>query len=40
LGPEVNYLLGASTLEVYNLVADRTGERLLPAEWLSLGWGG
>ena len=39
-GPEGNYLLGASTLEAYNLVVDPTGERLLPAEWLSLGWGG
>ena len=39
-GPEGNHLLGASTLEIFNLVADPAGERLLPAEWLSLGWGG
>ncbi len=39
-GPDGNYLLGASTLEIFNLVVDPTGERLLPAEWLSLGWGG
>ena len=39
-GPEGNYLLGASTLEAYNLVVDPAGEQLLPAEWLSLGWSG
>ena len=39
-GPESNHLLGASTLEIFNLVVDPAGERLLPAEWLSLGWGG
>ncbi len=39
-GPEGHYLLGASTLEAYNLVVDPVGEQLLPAEWLSLGWGG
>ncbi|MDE2785853.1 MAG: retropepsin-like aspartic protease [Chloroflexota bacterium] len=39
-GPEGNHLLGASTLEIFNLVVDPAGERLLPAEWLSLGWGG
>ena len=39
-GPEGNYLLGASTLESFNLVVDPSGERLAPAEWLSLGWGG
>ena len=39
-GPDGNYLLGASTLEIFNLVVDPAGERLLPAEWLSLGWGG
>lgn len=39
-GPENNYLLGASALEAYNLVVDPKGDRLLPAEWLSLGWGG
>ena len=39
-GPDGNYLLGASTLEIFNLVVDPAGKRLLPAEWLSLGWGG
>ncbi len=39
-GPEGNYLLGASALEAYNLMVDSTGERLVSAEWLSLGWGG
>ena len=39
-GPDGNYLLGASALEAYNLLVDPTGERLIPAEWLSLGWGG
>ena len=39
-GPDDNYLLGASALEAYNLLVDPTGERLIPAEWLSLGWGG
>ena len=39
-GPDGNYLLGASTLGAFNLVVDSVGERLAPAEWLSLGWGG
>ena len=39
-GPEGNYLLGASTLEIFDLVVDPAGERLAPSEWLSLGWGG
>ena len=39
-GPEGNYLIGASTLEIFNLVVDPAGERLAPAEWLPLGWGG
>ena len=39
-GPDDNYLLGASTLEAFNLVVDPVGERLAPAQWLSLGWGG
>lgn len=39
-GPDGDYLLGASTLEAFNLVVDPVGERLAPAEWLSLGWGG
>lgn len=36
-GPEGNYLLGASALEIFNLIVDPTSERLAPAEWLSLG---
>ena len=39
-GPDDNYLLGASALESFNLLVDPAGEQLLPAEWLSLGWGG
>ena len=39
-GPDDNYLLGATTLEAFNLLVDPRGEQLLPAEWLSLGWGG
>ena len=39
-GPEGNHLLGASALEIFNLVVDPAGEQLLPSEWLSLGWGG
>jgi len=39
-GPDNNYLLGATTLEMFNLLVDPSGERLVPAEWLRLGWGG
>ena len=39
-GSEGNYLLGASALEVFNLMADPSGKRLVPVEWLPLGWGG
>ena len=39
-GPEGNHFLGASALEIFNLVVDSSGQRLAPAEWLSLGWGG
>ncbi len=39
-GPDNNYLLGASALEMFNLLVDPNGERLVPAEWLRLGWGG
>ena len=39
-GPEGNYLLGASTLEFFNLVVDPAGEQLLPARLIRLGWGG
>ena len=38
--PDGNCLLGRSTMGAFNLVADPVGERLAPAEWLSLGWGG
>ena len=39
-GPEGNYVLGATTLGVFNLMVDPDGKRLVPAEWLRLGWGG
>ncbi|MCY3693391.1 MAG: hypothetical protein OXI54_12255 [Chloroflexota bacterium] len=39
-GPDGNYLLGATVLETFNLLADPHAERLGPAEWLRLGWGG
>lgn len=39
-GPDDNYLLGASALEMFNLLVDPIEERLVPAEWLRLGWGG
>ena len=39
-GPDDNYLLGATALEIFNLLVDPIGERLVPAEWLRLGWGG
>lgn len=39
-GPDGNYLLGASTLEFFNLVVDPAGEQLLPARLIRLGWGG
>ena len=39
-GPDNRYLIGASTLEIFNLTVDAAGERLLPEEWLSLGRGG
>lgn len=39
-GPDGNYLLGATALETFNLLVDPGGERLVPAEWLRLGWGG
>ena len=39
-GPDNNYLLGATALEIFNLLVDPQGERLVPAEWLRLGWGG
>ena len=38
-GPDDDYLLGATTLEAFNLLVDPAGEQLLPAEWVSLGWG-
>lgn len=39
-GPDDAYMLGASTLEIFNLRADWTRQCLLPEEWLSLGGGG
>ena len=39
-GPEGNHLIGASTLEIFNLVVHPSGQRLQLAERLSLGWGG
>ena len=39
-GPEGNYLLGASTLEAFNLVVGSGGRTSCAGEWLSLGWGG
>ncbi len=39
-GPDDNYLLGSSALGMFNLLVDPGGERLVPAEWLRLGWGG
>ena len=39
-GPDDAYMLGASTLEIFNLRADWTNGRLAPEEWLSLGRGG
>ena len=39
-GPDNNFLLGATALETFNLLADPHGERLVPATALRLGWGG
>ena len=39
-GPADAYMLGASTLEIFNLRADWINECLAPEEWLSLGHGG
>ena len=39
-GPDGTYLLGASALEIFNLVVDPAGGQLLPARLLRLGWGG
>ena len=39
-GPEDNCLLGASTLEIFNLVVDPSSQSLKPAQWLALGWSG
>ena len=35
-GPEGQYLLGATTLEIFNLMADTTNRRLIPVERLTL----
>ena len=32
-GPDDEYLLGATTLEIFNLMADPVGQRLLPASY-------
>ncbi len=34
-GPEGLYLLGATTLEAFDLVVDRSGKELVPAEHLA-----
>ena len=39
-GPEDRHLLGNTALGMFNLRVDPNGERLVPAEWLRLGWGG
>lgn len=39
-GPDNRYLLGASTLEIFNLAVDPAGQCLRPEELLSLGGGG
>ena len=39
-GPDDEALVGATTLENFNLVVDPVGQRLVPAEVLPLGWGG
>ena len=39
-GPDNRYLLGASTLEIFNLAVDPVGQCLRPEELLSLGGGG
>ena len=39
-GPEGKYLLGATTLGIFNLAVDQASERLIPKQTLSLGWGG
>ena len=39
-GPEDDALLGATTLEIFKLVADHVRKRLIPASVLRLGWGG
>ena len=39
-GPDDEALIGATTLENFNLAVDPVGQRLAPAEVLPLGWGG
>ena len=39
-GPDGQYLLGTTTLEIFNLRIDQASERLLPKETIALGWGG
>ncbi len=38
-GPEDDALLGATTLEIFKLVADPVRKCLIPASVLRLGWG-
>ena len=35
-GPEDRYLLGASTLQIFDLVADTTNHRLIPTPEITL----
>ena len=39
-GPEGRYLLGKTALGIFNMLVDPAEERLVPEEWLRLGWGG
>ena len=39
-GPEDEALLGATTLEIFKLVADPVNQALSPATFTPLGWGG
>ena len=39
-GPEGKYLLGNTTLGIFNLAVDQAGKCLIPKQTLSLGWGG
>lgn len=39
-GPENQYLLGSTTLEIFHLAVDPVAEKLAPAPGLRVGWGG